>query len=916
MTPERMRQIEELYHAAQERKPDDRRVFLAGTCAGDEELRREVELLLAQDSIEGPMEQPALDMAARLLRKSPGEELGPYQIVSHLGEGGMATVYEARDTRLGRTVALKVAHEDFSRRFQREARAISSLNHPHVCVLHDIGANYLVMERVEGQTLAALLAKGPLPMPLVFQYGGEIADALAAAHGKGIAHRDLKPGNIMVTNTGIKVLDFGLAKFLKGHDPGPRPDDSVTDRPTIVGSPAYMAPEQLEGKDCDARTDIFALGLVLYEMATGTRAFHGESRAALIAEILKAQPDFTKLSPPGFAHVVKRCLEKNPERRWQSARDIQLELEFQARGIGEARYRKRRRYLLGVAAATAAAALSAVLYFRPELPDPYVTPFTSYPGHEAGASFSPDGTRIAFTWNGPHEDNFDVYVKQIGPGDPQRLTSDPQADTHPKWSPDGKWIAFLRHLGPGPALVLAVPALGGTERTLGDFDFDGAALGTLDWSPDGQWLLITKRPAAGRGTGLALLSFETREIRPITSPPGREVDNLGVFAPDGHALAFLRERAGQTRLMVTGLSRSLEPTGKPIEIPFLQVITSISWTADSRDLVFAAGFNQASMLWRMPASGKSPPRRISYAGSAQFPAVSRQGNRMAFLRLAADWHIWALDLDGNSQPMRPAGRILASTGVDAAPRFSPDGGKVAFHSDRSGIQAIWVCETSGANCFQVSPPGAFAVNPDWSPNGKWIAFNTRTESGNEIDLVRSDGGKPRFLTRGTREFEGAIVPRWSRNGQWIYFHCGGQRPQICRVPSSGGQAQPLRGVQGVTAEESPDGSWIYFCTDVGNGPTALKRIPFSGGPTTEVVSQASGRNWVVTASGVWYLTPPVNNSSDIRYLDFAMGTTHTVFRTEKPVDLGFAVSPDQRKVLFSQGAGPVGSDIMLVENFR
>jgi serine/threonine protein kinase/Tol biopolymer transport system component len=931
MTPERMRQIEELYHAARQRESGDRQAFLAVACADDEELRHKVALLLAQDSIEGPLEQPALDVAAKLLRWSPGEELGPYRILSRLGEGGMATVYEARDTRLGRIVALKVAHEEFSGRFQREARAISSLNHPHVCALYDAGPNYLVMERLEGQTLASRLAKGALPMPRVLEYGAQIADALAAAHAKGITHRDLKPGNIMLTKAGIKVLDFGLAKFVKGHDPGARQDDSVTDGQTIVGSPAYMAPEQLEGEDCDARTDHFALGLVLYEMATGTRAFHGTSRAALMAEILKSEPDCSKLSPPGFAHVVVRCLEKDPERRWQSARDIQLELEFQAHGTPEAPERTTRRSLLWAAAAvTAAAALYAAITLRPEPPDPYVTPFTTYPGNEAGASFSPDGTRIAFTWNGAHEDNYDVYVKQIGPGDPQRLTFAPEADTHTRWSPDGKWIAFLRHLGSRPANVMAVPALGGPERKIGDFDFDGAVSGTLDWSPDGQWLLITKRPAADRGTGLALLSFETGEIRQITSPEGQQPDNLGAFAPDGHALAFLRRRAGQPRLMVLPLSRSLEPAGNPMEIPFPQPVTYVCWTADSRGLIFAAGPSEGSMLWRMPASGKSSAQLLSYAGNALFPAMSRQGNRMAFQRFSSESHIWALELDSKGQPTAPAEKAFASTREDYAPRFSRDGSKVAFHSDRSGGFAIWVCESSGANCFPVSPHGAHATNPDWSPDGKWIAFNTQGESGNEIDLVRSEGGRPKRLTRGTDELEGAMFPRWSHDGQWIYFQCGAG-PQICRVPSSGGEAQAVRGADGVFADESPDGEWVYFSSGPAAPgqsnqfiitvrdaePSPLKRVPVSGGAASEIVSAVAGRNWAVTQSGVWYLTPSVNGSSEMRYLDAAAGATRTVFRTDKPVHAGFAISPNQRRVLFTQGGTvPVGSDIMLVENFR
>src|SRR5262245_40304486 len=326
MTPERLRQIEEIFHAVREHPVGERDVFLAEACKADEELEREVQSLLDQDS-DGPMARPVLQAAAGLLQKIRlGMLLGPYEIESRLGEGGMGEVYRARDTRLDRRVAIKTSDEEFSGRFQREARAISALNHPNICTLYDVGPNYLVMELLEGETLAARLERQRLPKESVLAYGAQIADALSAAHAKGIVHRDVKPANVMVTKAGIKVLDFGLAKMA----PTGRRSDTLTDSRTIVGTPAYMAPEQLEGNEADARTDVFALGLVLYEMATGRKAFTGDSRAALIAEIMRCQPALDELSPPHFAHIVDRCLAKDRDNRWQTARDVKLELEYQA----------------------------------------------------------------------------------------------------------------------------------------------------------------------------------------------------------------------------------------------------------------------------------------------------------------------------------------------------------------------------------------------------------------------------------------------------------------------------------------------------------------------------------------------------------------------------------------------------------
>jgi eukaryotic-like serine/threonine-protein kinase len=303
MTPERFRKIEELYHAARQRAGDQREALLAQT---DPELRREIESLLAQPDSGEFLDRPALDNATGLGNSTvtvltAGACLGPYRIEDKLGEGGMGEVFRALDTRLGRAVAVKVLHEKFSDRFQREARAIAALNHPHICTLHDVGPNYLVMELIEGETLAQRLERGKLSMEETLQYGQQTAGALAAAHAKGIIHRDLKPGNIMLATSGVKVLDFGLAKAPQ--------DETLTSSRAIMGTPAYMAPEQRDGKPGDARTDIYSLGCVLYEMSTGVRAGSGK-----------------RIPSRSLERVVSRCLEKDPARRWQSAAELERAL--------------------------------------------------------------------------------------------------------------------------------------------------------------------------------------------------------------------------------------------------------------------------------------------------------------------------------------------------------------------------------------------------------------------------------------------------------------------------------------------------------------------------------------------------------------------------------------------------------------
>jgi tetratricopeptide (TPR) repeat protein len=334
MGPERIQLIEELYHAARERTAEERAALLAGT---DPELRREVELLLAQPTSGDFLDRPAIQNAPELLEDSTvialaaGVSLGPYRIEGKLGEGGMGEVFRALDTRLGRAVAIKTTQERFSARFEREARAISSLNHPNICTLHDVGPNYLVMELVEGETIAARLKSGPLPVKTAILYARQILAALAEAHGKGIVHRDLKPGNIMISKFGIKVLDFGLAKLGQ--------DETVTAGGMVMGTPAYMAPEQREGKPADTRSDIYSFGCVLHEMLTGARA--GSQRKRIPSRTLE--------------RIVSRCLEEDPGRRWQSANELERELRRAAAGPSPWKI---------VSAAATVLALAAAAYFN------------------------------------------------------------------------------------------------------------------------------------------------------------------------------------------------------------------------------------------------------------------------------------------------------------------------------------------------------------------------------------------------------------------------------------------------------------------------------------------------------------------------------------------------------------------------
>jgi predicted Ser/Thr protein kinase len=461
MSPERLQEVEKLYHAARELEPGQRSALLAGACSGDEELRREVESLLAQDPArEGLLDRPA----AGLLEEAPvpaltaGALLGPYQIEAPIGAGGMGEVYRAIDTRLGRAVAIKTMQRKFSDRFDREARTISSLNHPNICTLYDVGPNYLVMELVEGETLAAKLKRGKLSIGDTLLYGGQIAAALAEAHSKGITHRDLKPRNIMVTKSGVKVLDFGLAKTQR--------DESLTASHAIMGTPAYMAPEQLEGKDCDARTDIYALGLVLREMTIGRR--NGATTGL----------------PQHLAHVIDRCLAKEPEDRWQTARDLKAELEWappDAERVISASRHSRVPWVVAAALAVGLLGVSLVAWratrplerplmrFSVDLgPDAVEGPFIT-------AAISPDGTRLAFLARGPGGKQ-QLATRLLDQAQATQLAGTENA-ADPFFSPDGQWIGFF-----ADGKMKKISVQGGAAVTLCDAPFARGA----SWGEDGS----------------------------------------------------------------------------------------------------------------------------------------------------------------------------------------------------------------------------------------------------------------------------------------------------------------------------------------------------------------------------------------------------------------------------------------------
>jgi eukaryotic-like serine/threonine-protein kinase len=519
-----------------------------------------------------------------------GQTISHFEVLEKIGEGGMGLVYRGRDLLLDRQVALKVlpadkiANPDRRRRFIQEAKAASALNHPNIVTIHEIltveGTDVIVMELVRGRTLAQLIRRHGLRLSEALRYGVEIADALAKAHAAGIVHRDLKPSNVMVSEDGtVKVLDFGLAKLMEPDSADAKPPTASlgssaatqtmrmtpepdTEEGAVLGTTAYMSPEQAEGRPVDTRSDMFALGSLLYEMLSGRRAFDGPTRVGTLAAILKEEPrplaELAPETPHEVEKLVSRCLRKSPDRRPQHMIDVKLALEelkeesdsgqLSSTHAATAKTLARRgpRWLwIGTALGLICAVGAGVAWWRsrwagPPVEQLRIIPVTSYHGREVSPALSPDGKQVAFSWNGEKEDNYDIYVKLADAGDPVRLTTNAAVDDCPVWSPDGRFIAFVRS-GPAEPGFYVVPALGGPERKVAAIPVfpTHVPLITVDWSPDAKWLVITDTSV--RPPPLALVSVDDGQKRPLTSPSATSYgDFVPAFSPDGRWLAFLR----------------------------------------------------------------------------------------------------------------------------------------------------------------------------------------------------------------------------------------------------------------------------------------------------------------------------------------------------------------------------------------
>jgi len=893
-----------------------------------------------------------------------GTRVGHYEIAEAIGAGGMGVVFRARDHALGRDVAVKVLPAAFAdddehrQRFAREARLLAALNHPHIAQVYGVenfsAGSAIVMELVPGRTLRDLIHSGAIGTREALAYARQVALALDAAHEKGIIHRDLKPDNIKVTPDGVvKVLDFGLAKA-RVDENGTTADKTRTAAETrpgqVMGTVGYMSPEQLRGQDVDRRTDIWAFGCVLFELFSGRFPFDAPTASDTIAAVLEKAPDWAALpaaTPTRVRHLIGRCLEKDRRQRLRDIGDAIPELAEERLATTASQpatstpsssslWRP-----LAIALATGVLAMAGYLAMfgtarstPPSTSDPpasgsLATPLTSYPGYENTPTLSPDGSQIAFSWNGPGQDNFDIYFKLVGAGEPRQLTSHPAHDGKPAWSPNGARIAFLRASSERAADVMVIPAHGGAERKIatvypvhsGDRPF-----ANLAWTPDGRWLAFggALSPDGPRGIWLvAADGTDHQEKRQLTEAPrGADID-MGDFSPvpspDGTHMAFIRERTfSRSAIFVVPLTADGVPAGSAAQLtPETWNVNGVAWTADGRDLLFSwGGHFGLSRLSRIAATatpgGFGHPTPLPFGDQATALAISKSG-RVVYSAQFRDTALYEAPLSGSShQPL--AGSGFSSTFDEGTAHYSPDGARIAFASTRSGVEEIWIANRDGSKPEQMTTfGGPQCSNPQWSPDGKTILFNSRREGSSDLYTLVPETGQ---ILRLTTELSDELEARWSRDGRWIYFGSNRTgRDQVWRIQADGRNPKQMTLHGGATAAESPDRRYLYYAKDF-SSPSSIWRVPVEGGREERIVSGLSySLNFVVGDRGLFFLAGgDARHKTSVDFFDFATGSRTTLVHVQRPWWYGMALSPDG-KLLFSL-SNSAGSNLMLVDNFR
>ena len=787
---------------------------------------------------------------------------GPYEIIALLGAGGMGEVYEARDTRLDRTVAIKICKGPITERFEREARAISSLNHPHICALYDIGrensVDFLVMEYIEGESLESRLRKGPLPIEEALRIAIQIAGALDAAHRKGVVHRDLKPGNVMLTRSGAKLLDFGLAKMATPvvsveTDTLGATAEPITAKGTILGTFQYMSPEQLEGKETDARSDIFSFGAMLYEMITGRKGFEGSSHASLIAAVMSTNPPpvstLQPMASPALDRVVRTCLAKSPDDRWQNAGDLTRELEWIAdsgsqAGIPAPVAAKRRsrertwKLAAGLAAALLVASLVWTVTHQPKEPPPSAQVHFQIPVPDKLNFFpgqlpavSPDGERIAFTASSSLIEHGRLFVRSLNAPAATEIPIAGIDIRFPFWSPDGRQIGFT-----SGSNLMRVDVSGGPPVTI--CTCDGGFGGT--WNRDGVILSTTR---TGRLYRVSAAGGDPKPLRPLAE--GEIVQIWPEFLPDGKHYIYLSlsNRPNQQGIyaasldsndrkfiVATNTNASYVQSGQllftrgnvlmaqPFDLDHLTLTGSPRPVADRIETPVSSPGALPIATFAASPSGVLVWRSNTLSSQSSLQWFDRSGKKLSVIGEVADYSnpalspddtklaigirdpqtktrdIWIFDLLRGTRT-----RLTFDPADDLDSIWSPDATRIAFTSDRTGQRNIYWKPADGSGSEELLLGGKEGQEnvEDWSRDGKYLMYNLQPPNGTHLYVLPLADRKPvPYLNTEFRTHQGQFSP----NGSWVAY-------------SSAESGKPEIYVQGFTLDSSqPRGKWQVSVT--------------------------------------------------------------------------------------------------------
>jgi Tol biopolymer transport system component len=919
MTPERWQRVKEVFHAALERPADERAAFVAETFGDDAEARAHLERLLDANAHAGSfLETPAApEPTVRPLLT--GRRFAHYELGPRVGVGGMGEVYRAIDGMLNREVAIKVVAGDeplAQARLWREAQHASGLSHPNICTIHQVGEAeglaYIVMEYVEGRPLADVIPDGGLPSETALRYAGQIAAALAHAHEHGLAHRDLKSSNVMITaDDWVKVLDFGLARRLaQGVSTGV--ETASTAAGLIAGTLSYMAPEVLRGERGDARSDVWAFGVLLHEMLAGERPFEGQTPFELSSAILTQPPRRMPANvSSALATVARRCLEKEPARRYASGREVEAALEDARLAAPQIRLRpllERPRVLLPILLLVAAAGSATWLWTRrsagpPPAAEKYAsfTQLTDQPGPEYFPSLSPDGKSLVYASRAAG--NWDIYFQRVSGKTALNLTKDSAADeTQPAFSPDGELIAFRSEREGGGLFVMG--ATGENVKRLTDFGFNPA------WSPDGQWIacadesLVDPLDRPNPFSRIWVVNVATGERKHLVTKEDATQPN---WSPHGYRIAYWERRKAAQRDIWTIPAAG----GEPVEVTN-DAATDWNpvWSPDGKYLFFASDRGGSMNLWRVPIeeqSGKvlGAPEPVTtpspYSGYLSF---SRDGRRLTYAHVVRGANIQQIGFDpvketvvgqpiwitqgsrrANSPNLSPDSEWLTfntlgkqeeifivkidGTGMrqltddihkDREPRWSPDGKRIAFHSDRSGKWEIWTVNSDGSGLQQITHASGLVSDPVWSPDGTHLAY-------------RNPGGPPSVMEVGRPWQEQApqTLPAW---GDSINLYPWSWSPDGRRL--AGWQGRVEGGGLGGILVYSLETQQYEKLTDFGSEPVWLR-------DSRRMLFQDQGRLYLLDSQSkkaheVLSVTPhivgyAVTVSRDDRQIYFSLVTT-------------------------------------------